>query len=148
MIRGIDKADLPTIRVKAEVLAAEYYPELIPDIGKEVELLQRWCEDSSHYTKCVGEVGNPSAVLVAKVGDNVWATRKHAAIVLWYSEKPGAGTALLRDFRGWVKQQKSIVLAGVMDDFGWDARLISLMRREGFEQRGGAYCFFPRGAKK
>lgn len=141
-------ADLPAIRIAGEKLAAEYYPELIPDIGKEVALLQQWVADTTQYTRCVGGSGHPDAVLIAKTGDNAWATRKHATIMLWYSAKPGAGAALLRDFREWVRGQKQIALAGFMDDFGVRHGLRRLVTRAGFEQRGGAYCFFPRGSKK
>ncbi len=146
MIRAVETADLPVIRAAGEALAVKLYPELIPAIDKEVDLLRQLATDTTQYAKAVGKPGEPRAVLVAKTGDNLWATRRHATILLWYSEIPGAGAALLRDFREWVRGQKSMALAGLMDDFGFDDRLKKLLQREEFVERGGAYVFFPRGA--
>lgn len=141
-------ADLASVRMKGEAIAAGYYPEMIPDVGREHDLLASMFQDSSHYTKCVGPKEAPEAVLIARSGDNLWALRRHATVLLWYSGKPGAGFKLLRDFKSWVAGQKQMVLAGFMDDFGMDARMVAPLRRAGFIQRGCAYVHFPRGAKR
>jgi hypothetical protein len=148
VIRGLEVADMANIRLRAEQIAAAYYPELIPDLGLEHALLTELRSNTHHYAKVVGNAGEPKAALLAKVGGNLWATRKHATVLLWYSDSPGAGLVLLRDFRRWVDEQKGVVLAGLIDDFGMDARLVATLRREGFSQRGGAYVHFPRGEKK
>lgn len=146
-IRGMELLDQPSVRVAGEALAARYYPELIPDIDREVQLLGSLRFDTSCYTKVIGPVGNPDAALIARTGTNLWALRRHATILLWYSKKPGAGYALLKDFVKWTTGQKHVVLAGVIDDFGMRSGVIALLRRAGFIQRGGAHLFFPRGAK-
>lgn len=141
-------ADLASVRMKGEAIAAGYYPELIPDIGREHDLLKTMFQDSSHYARCIGPKEAPEAALIAHSSDNVWALHRHATILLWYSDKPGAGYKLLRDFRSWVSGQKKMILAGFMDDFGMDARMVAVLRRAGFIQRGCAYVHFPRGPKK
>ena len=146
MIRQLVTQDAPTVRQKAEALAAVYYPELIPDVDLEVKLLTDLRNaPGHHYAKVVGSPGKPVAALLARTGTNLWATRKHSAMMLWYSETPGAGIALLRDYRDWVLGNKQIQVAGLIDDFGIDARIVATLRREGFIQRGGAFLLFPRG---
>lgn len=146
MIRPLVTQDAPIVRIKAETLAAYYYPEMIPDIDAEVRIITELRNSPAHhYAKVVGSVGKPVAALLAKTGSNVWATRKHSSVLLWYSEQPGAGRALLRDYRDWVLTQKQLTVAGMADDFGMDARIAAMLRREGFSQRGGAFLLFPRG---
>jgi hypothetical protein len=147
LIRGLDLKDLPAVRVAAETLAAKMYPELIPAVDREHELLRDLCLGTNHYARVIGEVGDPDAVLLAQTGDNLWAARRHATILLWHSVKPGAGYALLTDFVKWVKGQKHVVVAGFIDDFDMDARIAVLLRRAGFIQRGGAHVYFPGGSK-
>ena len=147
MIRGLEIKDIPAVRVAAEALAAELYPELIPDAGRTHELLREAVTSTQHYARAIGDVGDPDAVLIARTGGNLWALRRHATIVLWHSVKPGAGYALLRDFVKWVKGQKHVVLAGFIDDFEMDVRMVAMLRRAGFIQRGGTFVFFPGGPK-
>lgn len=147
-IRNLEMADLASVRMKAEAIAADYYPELIPSIDREHALLSMMFQDSSHYARCVGPRESPEAVLIAHCSDNLWALHRHATILLWYSAKPGAGYILLTDFVRWVREQKRMVLAGFMDDFGMDERMDGLLRRAGFVKRGCAHCLFPRGTKK
>jgi hypothetical protein len=144
----MESADIASVRVESEALAARLYPELIPDVDRSHSLLTRARNDSGWYAKVVGPVAEPRAALVAQVGDNVWATRRHATIMTWYSKQPGAGAALLKDFVGWVREQKSIVLAGWCDDFGVSKGTDEIFKRAGFVKRGGMYVLFPRGEKK
>ncbi len=142
MIRGMEIKDLPAVRIAGEALAAKMYPELIPDVGREHELLKSLCSDTRQYARVIGEVGDPDAVLIARTGDNIWALRRHATVMMWHSVKPGAGFALLRDFVKWVDGQKHVAVAGFIDDFGMDVRMVAVLRRAGFVQRGGAYMYF------
>jgi len=131
-------------------LAATLYPELISDIDKVHWLVRDFATGGGHYARVVGPEGEPRAVLLARVGNNEWAVKKHARIVMWYSEIPGAGIALLRDFRRWVDSEKSqIVLAGFTADWvALDDRPVKLAERAGFKLRGeGGYFYFPRGRK-
>ena len=141
MIRGMQRADEPFIRGAAETLAAKLYPELIPDMGKEIELLRR-----ADYSKVIGEVGRPHSALIAVSSNNVWATRRHATIALWYGEKTG-GLRLLWDFKRWVREQ-NILVGALMDDFGMTVDTGNVWLFAGFEQRGGAWMYFPKGSKR
>lgn len=148
MIRGLDVKDLPAVRIAAETLAAKLYPELIPAIDRTHAMLRDIKADPRHYARVIGAIGDPDAVLLAQTGDNLWALRRHATILLWHSVKPGAGYALLTDFVKWVKGQKHVVVAGFVDDFGMDDRVVVALRRVGFIQRGGAHVLFPGGPKR
>lgn len=145
MIRGLTVADFGEVRRHAEALAVNRYPELIPSIDKMHALLTALRTDDKAYAKVIGTEGAPEAALIARTGENLWATRRHAAVLLWYTTRPGLGVALLRDFRRWALGQKAIQVAGMMDDFGMDERTIRLVERVGFVKRGGALLLFPRG---
>ena len=127
------------------------YPEFIPDIEK-IHWLVRDCTNQPdlHYSRVIGMPGQPTAALLARTENNLWAMRKHATMLLWYSDIPNGGAKLLRGFRDWVKTQKHVMAAGFNAD--WAAmsdRPLWLAERIGFTKRGeGSYVFFQRGAKK
>lgn len=150
-IRNMQLEDTPIIRIRGEALAARFYPEMIPSLDREVALLREALQDSRWYARVVGERGAPKAALLAKRVANVWATRDHAAMFLWYSDLPSAGLALLRDFRRWVNVQPNIVLAGFTADWiapiSESVRLANLVDRLGFKERGFySHYYFPKGA--
>lgn len=142
--------DGPLLRAKAQTYAATMYPEFIPDIEK-IHWIVRACTNDPevHYSRVVGPAGAPQAALLTRTENNLWAMKKSASILLWYSEVPGAGAALLRGFREWVKAQKQVVIAGFTADWVQvDERPLLLARRIGFKRRGeGGHFFFPRGSK-
>jgi hypothetical protein len=146
--RPLEIADGALIRAKAQRMAVVMYPELIPDIEKIHWLVRSATTEMSHYARTVGAVGEPKAVLIARVNPNLWAMKKHATILLWYSELPGGGATLLREFRDWVKEQGNIVMAGFEADWiAFDERPFQLAERIGFKRRGeGAFIYFPRGS--
>jgi hypothetical protein len=137
----MQRADEPFIRGVGETLAASLYPELIPDMGKEVDLLRR-----ADYARVIGEVGRPHSALIALAGNNVWATKRHAAVVLWYGEKSG-GVRLLWDFKRWAREQ-NLLVAAVTDDHGMTNKAQAVLICAGFEQRGGAFMYFPKGSMR
>jgi hypothetical protein len=133
----------------AQKYAATMYPELIADIDK-VHWLIRDCVNNSkvHYCRVVGDEGKPEAALFTRVENNLWALKKHCVLLLWYSERPGAGIALLRDLRRWVDENKAqIVAAGFAADWvSLHEGPFKIAERVGFKQRGrGGYIYFPRG---
>jgi hypothetical protein len=146
---------LPTVEdgslllAKAQIYAATMYPELIPDIEKIHYLVRAATYDKESYSRVVGPVGAPQAVLLTRTENNLWAMKKHAAVLLWYSDIPGAGAMLMRGFRDWVKTQKQIVIAGFSADWvQLDKGPLLLAERIGFKRRGdGAYLYFPRGRR-
>lgn len=140
-IRGMVREDQSFIRLKAEAYAAELYPEFIPDMGKEIEILRR-----AEYVRVIGEVGKPHSALIALAGQNAWATKRHASVLLWFGAH-GGGLKLLLDFKRWVRQQ-NILVAAVTDDHGLADDAKAVLKATGFEQRGGTYMFFPKGSKR
>jgi hypothetical protein len=148
-IRALTKRDCPAVRLKAETLAAIMYPEMTSDLGLVAKLLDDFVTSDRHYARVLGAPGEPRAALLAAAGPNVWATKKRAGAVLWYSEIPGAGAALLRDFRRWLDGQKKWILVGGFS-CDWvlaDERPLVLAERIGFVRRGtGGYFYFPRTA--
>lgn len=147
-IRRLESADCAFVRARAEKLAVTLYPELIPDADRMHALLGRARQDSGWYAGVIGPKGAPTAALIAQMGDNVWASRRHATVMLMYSDfSNGDGARLLRDFCRWVREQKSIVLAGLIDDYNMPDRTKRLFELTGFQIRGGAIVFFPRSKK-
>lgn len=143
--------DGPMLRAKAQMYAATMYPEFIPDIEKIHWLVRAATyEKDAHYSRVVGPEGQPQAALLTRVENNLWAMKKHAVVLLWYSEIPGMGATLMRGFRDWVLERKQhILLAGFDADWlHFDDRPLKLAERIGFKRRGeGGYFFFPRGSK-
>lgn len=139
------------LRAKAQIYAATMYPEYIPDIEKIHWLIRSVTNDpETHYSRVVGNPGEPQAAIITRTENNVWAMKKSAPILLWYSEIPGAGAMLLRGFRDWLRAQPYIVAAGFSADWVMmDDRPLKLADRIGFQKRGeGTYMLFPRGAKR
>jgi len=130
-----------------QTLAARMYPELIADIEKVHWLIRDAVSSNKHYAYCVGPVGEPKAVLIARVQNNMWAMKKSATILYWHSELPGAGRALLKDLKKWVTRDHHIVMVGLACDwFQPDPRLHYALTRSGFNDRGwGHYVHFPHG---
>lgn len=151
MIRRLESRDCALVRQYGAVLAAQYYPELIMDIDKAHQLVHDLVGDETHYAYVCGKPGEPTAALLARRGAGVWSTKPSAAVMLWYSTVPGQGVTLLRHFRNWVKEDGRIVMAGWCEDYHirvHDAyRIQEIASRVGFKRRGGAFLYFPRGAK-
>lgn len=141
--------DGPLLRAKAQILAATMYPEFIPDIEKIHWLVRSCTNDKSHYSRVVGEPGAPKAAILTRTQDNLWAMKKHVAVLLWYSEIPGMGATLLRGFRDWVREEKHVLVAGFAADWlSMDERPLLLADKIGFKRRGeGGFFFYPRGSK-
>lgn len=150
MIRKLESRDCAPVRQRGAVLAAQYYPELILDIDKSHKLVHDFVGDESHYAFVCGKVGEPTAALLARRNAGVWCTKSSAMVMLWYSDVPGQGAALLRHFRDWVKEDGRIVMAGWSEDYHMptDTRLLikELAANIGFTRRAGSLIYFPRGA--
>ena len=147
-VRRMTVEDCPAVRRRAMQMAAVLYPEMIEDVELSHQLLRDTVE-GEHHTMVIGPPGAPTAAIVARVAGNLWATRKHAAILLWYSDTPGAGATLLRGFVRWFQEQKRMTLAGMISDCDIDPRVFRLMERIGFQRRGqGAWILLPRRAKQ
>lgn len=148
MIRAMLRADAPSVRIKAETLAASMYPELISDLEKVHKLLQEVTSSEKYYARVIGPEGEPKAALIARSAPNMWAMKKSATILLWYSDVPNGGLELLRDFKRWVREDHQIVMAGITADWNGDMDAVYIAQKVGFKHRGmGTFVFYPHGAK-
>ena len=145
MLRDMKASDRGVVAGWARKLAAEKYPFLRPDVEKINAVLQEAQLSNRHYARVrVDAQDVAGAVLIGATSEIFWAQRKHCAVVLWYSQLPGAGAELLRDFRQWVLDQRPIRAAGLQIDCEVDPRALKLADRIGFKQRGGAYLLYTR----
>ena len=117
---------------------AQMYP-LRPDRDKMKAIIVQLISSKAHYLMVDSEGNRIVAVLAALTGDNMWAQRKFSNVMLWWSEKPGAGVKLLRGYRDWIKSRRAIKVAGFAPDLDLDERTYALMERVGFKRRGGSY---------
>ena len=117
---------------------ASNYP-LLPDKQKMKDLIVESISAPSHFAMVDEVDGRIEAVVIAMVGDNIWAQRKFANVMLWWSNKPGSGIKLLRLFRDWVLARRAIRIAGFAPDIDLDPRVYAVFERLGFVKSGGAY---------
>jgi hypothetical protein len=130
----------------AKQSAQEFHPQLRPDIGKILELVKEAIGDPKHYCRVARFAGEPRGLLVAFTAPCLWAQRTASHIVLWRAGLPGAGAALLRDYRRWVLEQPNLRVAGWSPDCAVPdgGRISWLMQRAGFKRTHGAYLMYPR----
>lgn len=120
-------------------LAANY--PLRPDKGKIEALIIGTISSASDFALVYEHEGTIRAVLLAFVGNNLWAERKFANVVLWWSDMPGKGVVLLRQFKLWVTSRRVVRIAGFSPDINLDQRVYTLFTLLGFEKIGGNHIF-------
>lgn len=132
----------------AKQSAAEFHPQLRPDVDKMLGLVKEAIGDPKHYCRIAKFEGEPRGILIAFTAPCLWAQRAASHIVLWRSGLAGAGAALLRDYRKWVLTQQNLRVAGWQSDCDLDEdvgyRLGWLLERVGFKRHCGAYLMYPR----
>lgn len=142
-IRTVKPTDVGLVLTIAKELALSSYPLLRWDYDRTRATMNELVVDSRHYARVVSnEHDEPVAALLALTADNLWAQRRHSSVVLWYSSRPTAGAALLRDFKKWCEQQPAIRVAGFHPDLEIDARALRLAERIGFSRHGGAFLLY------
>lgn len=119
----------------------ELYPRLRPDPDKIRALIVDSISAPRHFAIVVQE-RKVDGVLLAFTSNNAWAQRQNCAVMLWVSKIPGAGAAMLRDFRDWMQGRRAIRVAGFAPDVELDPRVWILAERIGFERHGGAYLLY------
>lgn len=121
-------------------LAAGY--PLRPDRDRMRVVLIELISAPSHFAWICTEHDVVRGVLLAMVSDNLWAQRRHANILLWWSERAGKGVSLVRTFKRWLKDRRGIRVAGFSPDEDLGERTLQLMELLGFNRRGGSYLLF------
>lgn len=139
-IRPAALSDLDAILELANGQAARY--PLRPDPVKMRQLAVEAISAARHFVWVAEDQGSVCAILAGMTSSNLWAQRQNCNIVLWVSECPGAGAALLRRFRDWIKPRRGIKVAGMSPDLEIDPRALALAERVGFRRHGGAYLLY------
>ena len=139
MIRPAQMKDLGAILTVATGLASDY--PLRADKDKMRALATAAISSASDFAMVDEVDGKIRAVLIAFVGDNAWAQRKFADIMLWWSDLPGSGAKLLRRFRDWAYNRNAIKMAGFVPGRDLDPRIYSILERCGFTRQGGCYIW-------
>jgi len=145
LIRPAMLQDIDEIFDIAMVQGARY--PLKPDREKIIHQINLAISSAMHLCLVVVAEGKVRGALVAQAGQNLWAQRQFAVVNLWYSEIPGTGAQLLRQFKAWAIARPVIRVAGLSPDLETDPRIWKLAQRIGFKQHGGAYLLYTRGMR-
>jgi len=141
IIRPATLSDRDAVLSLAYAQAAKY-PLLKRDAPKMNELFTDVVSAARHYSLVAEQNGEVKGVLLAFTVNNAWAQRQSCGVMLWVSEIPDAGAAMLRKFRDWIKSRRAIKVAGFAPDVDLDPRVWKLAERIGFQRHGGAYLLY------
>ncbi len=94
------------------------------------------CLNPAHFM-WVGEdeSGNVVAAVAAMTQKSFWYRGLQCSVLLYYTRKPGAGAALLREFARWVKLRSGIKVAVLELEPNVDLRLTRFLKRLGFGRK-------------
>jgi|694.fasta_scaffold78442_2 hypothetical protein len=94
------------------------------------------CLNPAHFM-WVGEdeSGNVVAAVAAMTQKSFWYRGLQCSVLLYYTRKPGAGAALLREFARWVRSRSGIKVAVLELEPNVDLRLTRFLKRLGFGRK-------------
>lgn len=94
------------------------------------------CLNPAHFMWVAeDEAGNVVAAVAAMAQKSFWYRGLQCSVLLYYTRKPGAGAALLRELARWVKSRSGIKVAVLELEPTTDVRLVRFLRRLGFERK-------------
>jgi N-acetylglutamate synthase-like GNAT family acetyltransferase len=94
------------------------------------------CLNPAHFMWVAeDEAGNVVACVGAMTQKSFWYRGLQCSVLLYYTRKPGAGAALLREFARWVKGRSGIKVAVLELEPTVDIRLTRFLRRLGFDRK-------------
>jgi N-acetylglutamate synthase-like GNAT family acetyltransferase len=79
--------------------------------------------------------GQVVACVAAMAQKSFWYRGLQCSVLLYYTRKPGAGAALLRELTRWVKGRTGIKVAVLELEPTVDIRLTRFLRRLGFDRK-------------
>jgi len=94
----------------------------------------RTCLNPAHFMWVAEQDGKVVASVAACVQPSFWYQKLQCSVLLYYTQVPGAGVPLLREFARWVKSRSAIKVAVLELEPGADARLVKFMKRLGFDR--------------
>lgn len=92
----------------------------------------RTCLNPAHFMWVAEQDGKVVASVAACVQPSFWYQKLQCSVLLYYTQVPGAGLPLLREFARWVKSRSAIKVAVFELEPGADARLVKFLKRLGF----------------
>jgi N-acetylglutamate synthase-like GNAT family acetyltransferase len=92
----------------------------------------RTCLNPAHFMWVAEQDGKVVASVAACVQESFWFNKLQCSVLLYYTQVPGAGLPLLREFARWVKSRSAIKLAVMELEPGADPRLVKFLNRLGF----------------
>ena len=140
MLRPATLSDLADIVGFAEQ-HAEKYPYLQPNGDKIKKLITMAISSASSFAYVDDTDGKVTGALVGLTNENMWANKHNCQIVVWRSDRNGAGRELLRKFKTWIEPRRAIRIAGVVFDFDTRKGVKHLLEQNGFSKHGGAYLW-------
>jgi hypothetical protein len=94
------------------------------------------CLNPAHFMWVAeDESGNVVAAVAAMTQKSFWYRGLQCSVLLYYTRKPGAGAALLREFARWVKSRSGIKVAVLELEPNVDLRLVRFLKRLGFGRK-------------
>jgi hypothetical protein len=75
------------------------------------------------------------AAVAAMTQKSFWYRGLQCSVLLYYTRKPGAGAALLREFARWVRSRSGIKVAVLELEPNVDLRLTRFLKRLGFGRK-------------
>ncbi len=94
------------------------------------------CLNPAHFLWVAeDESGNVVAAVAAMTQKSFWYRGLQCSVLLYYTRKPGAGAALLREFARWVRSRSGIKVAVLELEPNVDLRLTRFLKRLGFGRK-------------
>lgn len=92
----------------------------------------RKCLNPAHFNWVTEKDGKVVAAVIAHVGPGFWFQKLQASVIMYYTNSPGCGLPLLREFARWVKSRPGIKIAVFELEPDVDPRLVKFLNRAGF----------------
>ncbi len=92
----------------------------------------RTCLNPAHFMWVAEQDGKVVASVAACVQESFWFSKLQCSVLLYYTQVPGAGLPLMREFARWVKSRSAIKVAVMELEPDADPRLVKFLKRVGF----------------
>ena len=115
------------------------YPSLRPDWKKIRTHLTEAISSSKHKVLVSIKGEEITGAFVALTAETFWAERQTASIIMFYSEIPGDGMAMLRNFFKWADGRRAIKHIEMNVDMAIDSRIGLLLNRLGMSATDTIY---------
>ncbi len=123
--------DIPTI-VDIAVESVSHNPLPVKINRDAMADTARTCLNPAHFMWVAEQDGKVVASVAACVQESFWFSKLQCSVLLYYTQVPGAGLPLMREFARWVKSRSAIKVAVMELEPDADPRLVKFLKRVGF----------------